>query len=487
MLATRNLSSPTSLLLKRGFITGASLLGLVALLILGSIPAAWLDRPQDLPPVPVAKSYVLDNVHTLDVEHGKLNRHQQLTIRAGRITAIQPAGAAADPALTVIDGAGRYVTPGLTDMHVHLYDRKDLLLNLAYGVTSVRNLRGLPMHLRWRQELRQQQWLGANLYTASPVLDGPRYAHALQQVVRSPDHGRALVKRYKAMGYDLIKAYGYLPDDILQAVLAEAKASNIPVAKHGPFQFSDLPVQALAGLQSLEHVEDIFQGPLNYQFDQALLRTAIEQLRQIDPVITPTLATFNQLTEISDKKLAYVETLPLARFNRFFRELNELYVINRWLDAKREQADWNIKERDFLFTIVRELDSAGIRLLVGSDAGTLYLTAGLATHEEMQLLQQAGLSPARVIQAATINAARAMGIDANNGSIAVGKIADLVLSSHSPLEDVTGLQTPSAVIKQGHWLAEADLERLKKSGENPSHWYPSLGRLLEDILSRLLH
>ncbi|BFM10600.1 amidohydrolase family protein [Simiduia litorea] len=485
MLPTPYFSASTRQLLKRGFIIGASLTLLLALLILGSIPAAWLEYPSDLPPVPEPESYVLDNVHIVDVTTGKLRQHQQLTLSAGRITDIQPAGAAT--ALRIIDGAGRYATPGLTDMHVHVYDRKDLLLNLAYGVTSVRNLRGQPMHLRWRQELRQQQWLGADLYTASPVLDGPRYAHAMQQVVHSPNQARALVKRYKAMGYDLIKAYGYLADDVLLAVLAEAKASNIGVAKHGPYQFSDLPVQALAGLQSLEHVEDIFQGPLNYQFDQALLDKIIAELQQISPTITPTLATFNQLTELSDKKQAFVNTLPLARFNPFFRKLNELYAVNRWLEANREQADWNIKERAFLLTIVHELDRAGIRLLVGSDAGTLYLTAGLATHEEMQLMQQAGLTPARVIAAATLNAARAMKIEADHGSIEVGKIADLILTTNNPLEDVRFLQTPSVVIKQGHWLAQTELERLTKSGENPSHWYPSLGRLLEDILSRRLH
>lgn len=187
----------------------------------------------------------------------------------------------------VIDAQGAYLIPGLFDMHVHVHDRKYLGLYLAHGVTSVRNTRGLPMHLRWKKELDQGQWLESNLFMSSPVLDGEKYAHALQQVVTSPDDARKLVRKYKRDGCDLIKAYGFLDRDVFLAILEEAKRVDIPVAKHGPNPVEGLPLSSNRGLQSLEHVEDILQGALDFNFDPDVLRDWVKELKGLSPVATP--------------------------------------------------------------------------------------------------------------------------------------------------------------------------------------------------------
>lgn len=150
--------------------------------------------------------------------------------------------------------------------------------------------------------------------------------------------------------------------------------------------------------------------------------------------------------------------------------------------CKRDQVQWNKKEEAYLLQIVKVLDDEGIKLLVGSDAGTLYMPPGSSAHREMALLVQAGVSPITVLRAGTINAAETLEVDNQHGTIEIGKIADLVVVETNPLENIGVLETPKAVIKNGQWLAEKDIMELKASGGNPSNLFISFGRLLEDLL-----
>lgn len=457
-----------------------------AVLILLSIPLSIVEMPDDLLTVDNSRPLVVDNVNVVDVETGQILEGRQIRISSGVIESIQTAGTSSGPELERIDLDGAYLVPGLFDMHVHVHDRKYLGLYLANGVTSVRNMRGLPMHLRWKAELKEGRWLGSNLYTSSPVLDGEKYAHALQQVVTSPTEARRLVRQYQDAGYDLIKAYGYLDAAVFEAIVDEANALGMPVAKHGPNPVSGATIGSNRDLQSLEHVEDIFQGPLNFEFDRDQLVLWIEELKAIDPVVTPTLATFDHLTLLSEQKEAFIDGLPLDTLNPLYSVINREFAVSRWLAASEEQIQWNIAEEAYLLEIVRELDNQDVKLLVGSDAGTLYMPPGLSTHREMALMVKAGLSPATVIQAATINAARALGVDSQYGSVEVGKVADLVVVVENPMQDLQTLAQPTAVIKAGQWISATDLAALRESGRNPSNFYISLGRLLEDLLGRAI-
>ena len=379
-----------------------SLLCVLALILL-AIPISIYEMPNDLHAVDNAEDIVLDNVNYIDVLTGKTIRNQRIYLSKGRIVSIGEKTSSQSRDARVIDLHGEYVVPGLFDMHVHLHDRKYLALYLAYGVTSVRNMRGLPMHLRWKSELNRGDWLGSNLYTSSPVLDGERYAHALQQVVISPAKARELVRKYKDDGYDFIKAYGYLDKEVFEAITDEASRLDFPIAKHGPNPIDGLGLQSNSGLQSLEHVEDIFQGPLNFSFDQNSMAIWVSQLKAINPTVTPTLATFHHLTKLSQDKAAFVDSLPI-----------------------------------------------------------------------------------KVLRAATINAATVLGVDDKYGSIEIGKVADLVVLKENPLDDLQALAAPIAVIKAGQWINSSELSALRISAEKPSNLYISMGRLLEDIISRAM-
>ena len=233
------------------------------LLIFGlSVPVSLYERPDDLLDVDNRIPIALDNASIVDVINGRILGNQQILIRDGKIEAIRQAGnrTALKPEFSLIDLEGAFVSPGLFDMHVHIHDRKYLGLYLAYGVTTVRNLRGLPMHLRWKQELASGEWLGSNLITSSPVLDGEKYSHLLQEVVTLPEAARELVRKYKADGYDLIKAYGYLDADVYEAIVDEASGLDFPVAKHGTAPVEGLDYSSIGNLQSLEHRPSVNNG-----------------------------------------------------------------------------------------------------------------------------------------------------------------------------------------------------------------------------------
>lgn len=190
---------------KAAFLT-VMLVLFMLLFLVASIPVSRIVKPANLPNVDVPEVLLIANANVVDVRAGTILPRRHILVEQGKVSRVSENHPG--DGLTAIDINGAFVAPGLVDMHVHVHDRKDLVTNLAYGVTAVRNLRGFPAHLRWRQELRDQDWLGATLFVSSPVLDGPKYAHALQQVVDSPDHARLLVNRYQQSGYDLLKVYG---------------------------------------------------------------------------------------------------------------------------------------------------------------------------------------------------------------------------------------------------------------------------------------
>ena len=142
----------------------------LALAVFAAIPLARMERPGDLLDADNTQALVIDNVHLVTMSGDQVLTNRQLRIRRGVIEGILNAGEPVGSDYRMIDAEGAYLLPGLIDMHVHVFDRKYLALSLAYGVTSVRNMSGYPIHLRWKQELSEGQWLGSNLAIGSPVM-----------------------------------------------------------------------------------------------------------------------------------------------------------------------------------------------------------------------------------------------------------------------------------------------------------------------------
>ena len=461
----------------------AALMLIAVTVLAASIPMARLEWPSDLQPVSNERPLAIDNVNLVTMVDEQVLADRQLLIRNGVIERIEPAGVAVGDEYLHVDAEGAYLMPGLFDMHVHAMDRKNLVLSLTYGVTSVRNMGGYPMHLRWRQELAEGQWLGSNLFSAAPTMNGRKNANPLgQKVVTEPDKARELVRRYHSQGWDFIKAYARLDVPVYEAIIDEAGRLEFPVAGHVPYPVVEADYRLAKPMVTLEHTEDIFQGPLEYQYDDDAVKAIARQLKDMNATITPTLMIFDHLTRLARDKQAFLDELPLEYLNPMMKRFVDATAGERWLGAS-EKLQASLEKRNSYFQyITRVLHETGVNLVLGTDWGAIYAIPGSSTHDEIALLQEAGLPAEVILKMATINAARVLRVEDRLGSIVEGKTADLILVAQNPVTDLKYLRQPLAVVKNGQWLHKNELDRLKKTASNTSSTYFTMGRVLEFLI-----
>lgn len=408
-------------------------------------------------------SFVLTNVNIVDVENKQIIPAKKLIIKEGKISSIiEESSTLTFPHLKVINGKGGFVTPGLIDMHVHMYEKAAYILTLSHGVTHVRIMNGVPKQLLWRDNIEAGIQLGSTSTVSSPIISGYKDA-LLQHGVETANEAKEAVQKYHAEGYDLIKAYGNLGQEALSAVISEGAKLSIPIAKHGPHASDGMPLEQLKGLQSFEHVEDIYQGPLNYKFSAELLPEIAQEIKHTNVPITPTLNIFSQLTKLSQEKEAYLAKTSKHYTSDIIALEASTNQVKRWLTSSAKMATHNSKTLKFLQQITKSLHSHGVPLLVGSDSGVLLSPHGIATHNEMQLMKQSGLNPYEVLAAATINPAKALNLSQELGKISPSYNADFIYTSINPISDLSVLREPDAVAKNGHWYSRKVLHSMRKN------------------------
>ena len=421
-------------------------------------------------------TWCIDNLNVVDVTTGDVIRHQRIAIEGQSIHSITPMTSSWQSSCH--DGHNAYVIPGLIDMHVHAYEPGAFALSLSHGVTHVRIMNGVKDHLQWRDEIARGDRTGSTMTVSSPILSA--YTGPLHRTVLTPEEGRTAVREAHALGYDLIKAYGNLSQVSLDAIKSEADKLGLPVAKHGPHASDMSRWDTLLGYQTLEHVEDILQGPMQRKRDDNELKRVVSELKKINVPISSTLSIYWQLTQLSAKKDAFLETINQDYISSIIALEESHNQVKRWLDADQGTAQHNIETMAFLKHITRALYDAGVPLVVGSDAGVLLSPLGLATHTEMRLMVEAGVPSLTVLQAATVNAAEALN-ENKRGRVLSGYIADLVLYDFNPLYNIENLSYPSGLIKSGVYFEQEDLTQLREMAiENRSLWQ-EMGTLYEAL------
>ena len=419
-----------------------------------------------------AETLVLRQVHVLPMTAETVLRDHTVVVEDGRIAAVGPAGEIEAPAgATVVEGGGRYLLPGLVDFHVHLRDESELASYLAHGVTTVVNLRGSPEHLELAAAVAAGLRLGPTIYTAGPLLDGdpPVFGGAGTVVVESAAEARRAVAEQAAAGYDLVKVYNNLPPEALVAAVEEAHGRGLAVAGHiprNPDRATALQRALAAGIDLIAHGEEFFFTYLGGAADAAMkappptpsperIREAARMAGEAEVAVTPNLS-FIVMTARMLEDLPAVLEHPEARYlspevRAMWKEQNPTHRQDLERFAAREAVKYPAVR-----TLTRELQRAGVPLLLGTDASAPGLYPGWSALLELEELVAAGLTPFEALVAGTRAPGRFLARHVAGarriGTIEVGKAADLLLVESNPLEDVGALRERAGIVLRGEWI-----------------------------------
>jgi uncharacterized protein YciI len=417
-----------------------------------------------------ADDLLIRNVRLIDLtaETPRWSAPQSVLVTGDRIAAIGPDITTPD-GTKVIDGKGGYLLPGLTDMHVHVWDRAALGAYLAHGVTTVRNASGMPFHLDLAAEINAGTLAGPRLLTTGPILNSHGANEQLNhQFVATEEEARAAVRWQHAAGFRHIKVYSNLTHEAWAGIRAEAAALGMTVMGHTPegVRVSGVPVdhpfdmgfdQFLdADFVTIEHVESIVWHGLRNRHDPAAARALAQRIAASGTPVDPTLVAFRNLLHVAETKGAYLRR-PGSEWMNPMLVATEQPVYDRWTN---EAVEPNRAAFEFYKQMTKMMADAGVLMVAGSDAGIFTNIPGGSLIDELELLAEAGLSPAEVLRMATLNPAQVLGEDAARGTVAQGMAADLVLTGADPLQGFATLRRPALVVAAGRLYDRAALDAL---------------------------
>lgn len=421
-------------------------------------------------------TFAFVGVSVVPMDRERVIENQTVIVRDGRIVEVGPAGKTKVPAgAAQIDGRGKFLMPGLADMHAHLYPgegaandlaAQQLKLYLANGVTTVRNMIGAPAHVVLRERIKEGKLLGPTLFTAGPPLLGKDAVSA--------EVAERIVVAQKQAGYDLLKVHEGLKPDVYEAIAAAARKAGIPFAGHVTASVG-LPRALAARQASVEHLDGYLQalvaenspvpptpsqvvlGPVLEHVDERRLPALAKATREAGVYNTPTLALFKIVVSSDDPsefskwpELRYVPAKMREGFAKQKAGINfgetPAAELKRYIELRNH--------------VVKALQDAGAKLLVGPDSPQLFLVPGFGTHREMAAMAEAGLTPYAVLQAATRNAAEYLNAAGEVGTVEAGKRADLLLLDANPLQSVANASRVNGVMARGRWLPRAELDRM---------------------------
>jgi imidazolonepropionase-like amidohydrolase len=397
---------------------------------------------------------VIDNVTIVDVATGRLQPRKTIVVEGKTIARIENASAATRAAAT-LDGTGMFVIPGLWDMHVHAYFTNDTArfhstnevmfpLFVVSGVTGVRDLgSNLDATLAARDSISKHQIIGPRMLVSGPMIDGPttRYAAAIK--VATADEARAAVRMLKERGVDMIKTQTLIPRESYFALADEATKLGIPFEGHVPSSVTAMEALT-ANQRSFEHMIGVRDTA-----ESLIAALAKKRLWQC-PTVINSVGTAAEFT--GDPNLAYWLRGQVEAWRK------QAVTRAEATDSAALAADERNVRR---LALVRKLHDAKIPFLAGTDAPQGYnLLPGSSLHRELQLLVRAGMTPLEALQTATLNPAKFFGKD-DWGTVAAGKVADLVVLSRNPLVDIANTRTVTAVLADGRYYSPRELERIR--------------------------
>jgi len=426
------------------------------------------------------------NVNVVPMDRERVLRNQTVVVRDGRIVQIANAAKVKVPkGAQRIDGQGKYLIPGLIDMHTHLFSDEDfpdslagdeLMVMLANGVTTIRLMIGTPEHLVLREKTAKGEMLAPTLYVASPQLTGKQSTNA--HVVTSPEDARRAVRESKIAGYDFIKLTTSITPPVYEAVIETAKEIGIRVVGHVDLQVGLR--RALEAGQQIEHLDSYMEAVLK---DDSPMKVSVsdygvwrkpnwENLDHVDErkiaevaratakagIYTCPTLTFFKLSFAVEQSDEEIRARSDYRF--FPLELRKTRQAARqrfWTNppsAGRRERYVRVRNQ-----LLKGIHDAGGKIMTGSDTPELFLLYGWTLHRELKSLVEAGLSPYAALKAATRTPAEFLNALDAFGTIKPGKRADLILLEANPLDNIANTEHRAGVMVRGRWLSEAELRR----------------------------
>ena len=408
-----------------------------------------------------------DRVTVIPMDRDRTLPGYTVVVRDGRIAAMGPAGSTPVPRGALrVDGQGRYLMPGLADMHVHPYNADQFLNYLAHGVTTIAVLNGHPDALRWRAQVAGGRMLGPTIYTAGPSLDGTPAGNPTFLSTATPEAGRKAVDKIAEAGYDFVKVYMTLTPETYAAIIAEAKARHIAVIGHIPPAVGVDGVLSSGGQIMVAHAEEFFRERVDSAGRDERMADIVRRVKAAGVTIIPNMVAYADYIR-SIKDLPAVLADPEMRYASPASYSEKLPSHNRSIRPNPVQFLAALEGAIVRFRIfTRMLSDAGVPLLVGSDL-EFFGFAGQAAHLDLEELVSAGLTPYQALVAATrapgeFIAANVRGAE-RFGTVAVGQRADLLLLGANPLESIDNTARMDGVMVRGRWLPAARLTAMRDS------------------------
>lgn len=409
-----------------------------------------------------AESTVFNNVTVLTMDNGKVFSGATVVVVDDRITYVGEAAGVLIPSTIniTIDGTGKFLMPGLAEMHGHLpstnwsQERQEriLFLYLAGGVTTVRGMLGDPVQFELRKEITAGTMDGPTLYLAAPSMNG--------NSVSSPAEGREKIRRYAAQGWDLQKIHPGLTRAEYDAIADEANKLNFPFGGHVPADVG-LERAATVGQISMDHMDGYLQMA---EGDRRALTGAdfakmIKITKDSGTWVVPTQELFNVLIGGGD-----VAALTARPENRYLTPDTLASYQRRTANANANANTLAVENRNRL---LKALADADVNLALGSDAPQLFSVPGFSIWREIESMRDAGLTAAQILKSGTNAPGRYFADKDTFGTVTEGARADLILLNGNPLEAIENVFDQVGVMAAGRWYSREAIDaRLEKIAQD---------------------
>ena len=432
-----------------------------------------------------AQTAAFINVSVIPMDRERVLSNQTVVVKDGKITDIGDAARVKVPKDAVrIDGQGKYLIPGLVDMHTHLMSDEafpdelapdELRIMVANGVTTCRFMIGTPEQLILRTRSAKSEIIAPTIYSASPHFTGREQGNDF--VVTTPEEAREAVRRSKAAGYDFIKITTFLKSLLYETAVDEAAKQNIRVIGHADSRFVTVP-RAWRARQQIEHLDGYLEVLLR---DDAPMNGSVSDLYIYNP------KNWDSLDYVDEAKIAWaakmtVESNPYVDPTQHF--MKNTFGLPRSEESIRAQSDFRFyptKTQDFYIDylkrtplnkvplekrarwveirnkLIKAIYDAGGKIMAGSDTPEFLWLYGFSMHRELKALADAGLPNYAVLAAGTRNAHEYLGSIRRSGTVEKGKNADLILLDGNPLDDITNTEKRSGVMLKGRFYTQAEM------------------------------